>query len=57
MTKHIERRLEMTTQEIEDALFREAMAADAFRAEPSPANRRLWDEACKLVDRAIEEVT
>jgi hypothetical protein len=45
----------MTAQEIEDALFREAMAADAFRVVPSPANRRLWEEARRLVDRAIEE--
>ncbi|HTT88886.1 MAG TPA: hypothetical protein VMF65_04970 [Acidimicrobiales bacterium] len=47
----------MTRQEIEDALFREAMAAAAFRVEPSPANKRLWDEARKVVDRIIEEVT
>jgi hypothetical protein len=47
----------VTRQEIEDALFREAMAADAFAAEPSPANRRLWDAARRVVDRAIEEVS
>jgi hypothetical protein len=53
----IRRRFEMTGPEIEDALFREAMAADAFRADPSPANKRLWDAARKVVDRAIEEVS
>ena len=47
----------MTRQEIEDALYREAMAADAFAAEPSPANRSLWDAARRVVDRAIEEVS
>ena len=47
----------MTQQEIEDALFSEAMAADAFQVEPSPANKRRWDAARKIVDRAIEEVT
>jgi hypothetical protein len=47
----------MTRQEIEDALFREAMAADAYRTDPSPANRSLWDAARKVVDRAIEEVS
>ena len=47
----------MTGPEIEDALFREAMAADAFRADPSPAKKRLWDAARKVVDRAIEEVS
>lgn len=47
----------MTGQEIEDALFREAMAADAYRADPSPANKRLWDLARKVVDHAIEEVS
>lgn len=46
----------MTAQEIEDALFREEMAADAFRAEPSPTNKRLWVEARRVVDRAIQEV-
>ena len=46
----------MTAQEIEDALFREEMAADAFRADPSPANKRLWVEARRVVDRAIQEV-
>lgn len=45
----------MTAQEIEEALFREEMAADAFRAEPSPGNKKLWDEARKVVDRAIDE--
>ena len=38
----------MTAQEIEDALFREAMAADAFRVDPSPANKRLWVEARRV---------
>jgi hypothetical protein len=47
----------MDPQQIEDALFSEALAADAFRVEPSPANKRLWDAARKVVDRAIEEVT
>jgi hypothetical protein len=47
----------MTRQEIEDALFREAMAADAFRTDPSAANKRLWDAARKVVDLAIQEVT
>jgi hypothetical protein len=47
----------MTRQEIEDALFMEAMAVDAYQGEPTPANKRLWDSARKVVDRAIEEVT
>jgi hypothetical protein len=47
----------MTRQEIEDALFREAMAAATFRVETSPANKRSWDAARKVVDRLIEEVT
>jgi hypothetical protein len=47
----------MTAQEIEDALFREAMAVDALLAEPSLVNKRSWHEARKVVDRAIEEVT
>jgi len=47
----------VTAQEIEEALFTEEMAADAFRAEPSRANKKLWDEARKVVDSAIEEVT
>jgi hypothetical protein len=46
----------MTRQEIEDALFSEAMAAAAFRVEPSPANKKSWDAARKVVDRLIEEV-
>jgi hypothetical protein len=46
----------MTRQEIEDALFSEAMAASAFRVEPSPANKRSWDAARKIVDGLIEEV-
>jgi hypothetical protein len=50
-------RLEMTGPEIEDALFKEAMAADAYRVDPSPANKRLWDAARKVVDRLIEDVT
>lgn len=45
----------MTTQEIEEALFNEEMAEDAFMADPSPANHQRWDEARVLVDRAIEE--
>jgi hypothetical protein len=47
----------MTGPEIEDALFNEAMAADAYRADPSPANKRSWDAARELVDRAIAEVS
>jgi hypothetical protein len=47
----------MTRLEIEDALFREAMAADAYRVEPSPTNKRLWDAARRVVDHLIEEVT
>jgi hypothetical protein len=47
----------MTAREIDEALFSEAMAADAFRVDPSPANKKLWDAARKCVDRAIEEVT
>jgi hypothetical protein len=47
----------VTAQEIEEALFREEMAADAFRTEPSPTNRKLWDEARKVVDRAIQEAS
>jgi hypothetical protein len=47
----------MTRQEIEDALFSEAMAAATFRVEPSPANKRSWDAARRIVDRLIEEVT
>jgi hypothetical protein len=47
----------MTAQEIEDALFREEMAMDAFSHEPSPANLRLRDEARAVVDAAIREVT
>jgi hypothetical protein len=47
----------MTAQEIEEALFNEAMAADAYRADPSLANKKLRDAARKCVDRAIAEVT
>jgi hypothetical protein len=47
----------MTAQEVEDALFMEEMAMDAFSYEPSPANQRLRDEARAVVDRAIREVT
>jgi hypothetical protein len=47
----------MTRQEIEDALFREAMAAADFRVEPSAANKRSWEVARKVVDGLIEEVT
>ena len=47
----------MTGPEIEDALFREAMAADTYRVEPSPTNKRLWDAARKVVDRLIDEIT
>jgi hypothetical protein len=47
----------MTAKEIDDALFREEMAQEAFRVDPSPANRRLWEQARGLVDRAIREVT
>jgi hypothetical protein len=47
----------MTAQEIEDALFIEALAANAFWAEPSPANKSSWDDARKVVDRAIAEVS
>jgi hypothetical protein len=47
----------MTRQEIEDALFTEAMAASDFRVEPSLAKKRSWDAARKVVDRLIEEVT
>ncbi len=47
----------MTRQEIEDALFREVMTAAAFRVEPSPANKKQWDAAREVVDRAIEEVS
>ena len=47
----------MTGPEIEDALFNEAMAADAYRVEPSPANKSLWDVARRVVDSLIEEVT
>jgi hypothetical protein len=47
----------VTAREIDEALFTEVMAADAFRADPSPANRKLWDAARKCVDRAIAEVT
>jgi hypothetical protein len=49
--------LEMNRQEIEDALFREAMAAAAFRVEPSSANKMSWDAARKVVDVIIEEIT
>ena len=48
---------EMTAQEIEDALFKEEMAQDAFRVDPSPVNKRLWEQARIVVDRAIHEVT
>jgi hypothetical protein len=47
----------MTEQEIEDALFKEEMAMDAFFYEPSPAKQRLRDEARAVVDRAIPELT
>jgi hypothetical protein len=47
----------VTAQEIDEALFKEEMAADAFRTEPSSTNRRLWDEARKVVDCAIEEAS
>jgi hypothetical protein len=47
----------MTTQEIEDALFKEALAVNAFWAEPSPANKSTWDAARKIVDQAIAEVS
>jgi hypothetical protein len=47
----------MTGPDIEDALFNEAMAADAYRVEPSPANKRLWDAAREIVDRLIDDVT
>jgi hypothetical protein len=47
----------MTGPEIEDALFNEAMAADAYRAEPSPANKSRWDAARRVVDSIIEEAT
>jgi hypothetical protein len=47
----------MTAQEIDEALFREEMAQDAFRFDPSPANKRQWDQARVLVDRAIREVS
>jgi hypothetical protein len=47
----------MTAQEIDDALYREEMAQDAFRVDPSPVNRRLWEHARTLVDRAIREVS
>lgn len=44
----------MTRQEIEDALFNEAIALRAFFAEPSPEKKRSWHEAREIVDRAIE---
>jgi hypothetical protein len=47
----------MTAQEIDDALYSEEMAQDAFRIDPSPANKRLWEQARALVDRAIREVS
>jgi hypothetical protein len=47
----------MTAQEIDEALFREEMAQDAFRFDPSPANKRQWEQARVLVDRAIREVS
>jgi hypothetical protein len=47
----------VTRQEIEEALFTEAMAAATYRVEPSPANKKLWDAARAVIDRVIEEVT
>jgi hypothetical protein len=46
---------DMTGQEIDEALFREEMAQDTFRVDPSPANKWLWEQARMLVDRAIRE--
>lgn len=48
---------EMTAQEIDEALFREEMAQDAFRVDQSPANKSRWEQARVLVDRAIREVS
>ncbi len=48
---------EMTAQEIDEALFREEMAQDAFRVDQSPANKTRWEQARVLVDRAIREVS
>jgi len=45
----------MTPPEIELALFREQLAEDAFFYEPSASNKRLWEDARQLVDRAIRE--
>jgi hypothetical protein len=47
----------MTGQEIDEALFMEEMAQDTFRVDPSPLNKRLWEQARMLVDRAISEVS
>jgi hypothetical protein len=48
---------DMTAQEIDEALFREEMAQDTFRVDPSPQNKRRWEQARMLVDRAIREVS
>jgi hypothetical protein len=53
----LRREVDMTGPDIEDALFNEAMAADAYRVEPSPANKSLWDAARRVVDSLIEQVT
>jgi hypothetical protein len=44
----------MTAQEIDNALFKEEMALDAYFHDPSPANQRSWDEARVLVDIAVQ---
>jgi hypothetical protein len=47
----------MTAREIDEALFSEEMAQDTFRVDPSPVNKRRWEQARALVDRAIWEAS
>jgi hypothetical protein len=45
----------MTSQELEEALFAEEMAEDAFLRAPSPVNYEIWQQARALVDSAVEQ--